>query len=180
MNNDTLQCKVNGVQRCGKFGLMLLLMIALPASAAGANNMFRQGSMELAVLGGSGNAFNKRYFVIGASVGYYVLDGLGIGMTYENWSGDGPGITKYSPYAQYVFYQASTVKPYVGGFYRHTAVDGLPSLKSIGGRGGVYIAASPNAYAGLGMVHEVYLDCQQTIYATCGDTYADISLIFSF
>jgi hypothetical protein len=33
MNKVTLHFKVYGVQRCGKFGLLMLLLTALPASA---------------------------------------------------------------------------------------------------------------------------------------------------
>ena len=178
MNSIPLQCRVNGMQRCAKFGL--LLFMALPVSAAEADGMFEQGSTQFALIGGNGHAFNKRYFVIGASAGYYVLDGFGVGVSYESWSGDGPSIKNYAPYAQYVFYQASSVKPYVGGFYRHTAVDGQPGFNSVGGRGGVYIAASSNTYVGLGLLYEVNLDCQQTIYATCSASFPELSLIFRF
>jgi hypothetical protein len=180
MNNDRLQCLFNGVLRYGKSGLLLLLLTLLPVSAASADGMFRQGGTELALMGGGGTAFDKSYFIIGASAGYYVLDGLGVGLSYEHWSGDGPTITKYSPYAQYVFYQASTIKPYVGGYYRHTSVTGYNALESVGARGGVYIAESSNAYLGLGMAHETFLDCQQTIYASCSVTFFDLSFVFSF
>lgn len=181
MNNNPLRYTHSGVTRYGKFVLLLWLMLAaLPASAAGAGGMFRQGSAELALLGGSGTAFDKSYLIIGASVGYYVVNGLGVGLSYEHWSGDGPSIAKYAPYAQYVFYQASTVKPYVGGFYRHTSVDGQSGFNSVGARGGVYIAAQPNANFGVGLTHETYLDCQQTIYAACSETFFDLSFIFSF
>jgi hypothetical protein len=160
--------------------MLLLLLTAAPVSMARADGMFRQGSLELALMGGGGTAFDKSYFIIGGSAGYYLLDGLGVGLSYEHWSGDGSTITKYSPYAQYVMYQASTVKPYVGGFYRHTSVTGYPALESIGARAGVYIAETSNAYLGLGLVHESFLDCQQTIYADCSVTFFDLSFVFSF
>lgn len=124
---------------------ILLVLPAFPVCAATEGGMFGQGRTQFALVAGNGYAFDNNYFVIGASVSYYVLDGLGVGLSLENWSGGGPGITKYAPFAQYVFYQASPVQPYVGGFYRHTAVGGLPGINSVGARAGIYIAAGPNA-----------------------------------
>ena len=142
--------------------------------------MFGQGRTQFSLMAGNGYAYDKNYFVIGASVSHYVLNGLGVGLSLENWSGGGPGITKYAPFAQYVFYQASSVQPYVGGFYRHTAIGGLPGINSVGARAGIYIASGSNASVSVGLVHESYLDCQQTIYLTCSETYPDISLAFGF
>jgi hypothetical protein len=71
------------------------------------------------------------------------------------------------------------VQPYVGRFYRHTAIAGLPGINSVGDRAGIYIASAPNAYISLGFVHEAYLDCQQTIYRT-SETYPDISFTVGF
>lgn len=159
---------------------MLLLLSAFPVSAAAEGGMFGQGRTQFSLAIGNGYAFDNRYLVIGGSASYYVLDGLGVGLSLENWSGGGAGITRYAPFAQYVFYQASTVQPYVGGFYRHTAVAGLPGINSVGERAGIYIVSGSNVFVGVGFVHESYLDCQQTIYRTCSETYPDISLTFVF
>jgi hypothetical protein len=157
--------------------MMLLLMSAFPVRAAG---MFGQGSAQIALLAGNGYAFDQSYFIIGASAGYYVRDGLGIGLSFEHWSGSGPGINKYAPFAQYVFYQAFDVQPYAGGFYRHTAVDGLPGINSLGARAGVYIPAGSSAYFGAGLIYESYLDCQTAVYRNCSETYPDLSFTFAF
>ncbi len=159
---------------------MLLLLSAFPVCAAAEGGMFGQGRTQFSLAIGNGYAFDNSYLVIGAGATYYVLDGLGVGVSLENWSGGGPGITKYAPFAQYVFYQASSVQPYVGGFYRHTAVAGLPGINSVGERAGIYIASGPNVSFGVGFVHESYLDCRQTIYLSCSETYPDISLTFAF
>lgn len=55
---------------------MLLLLSALPACAAGVGGMFGQGRTQFSLMGGNGYAFGNNYFVIGASVSHYVLDGL--------------------------------------------------------------------------------------------------------
>ncbi len=160
--------------------VMLLLCPVLQAHAAGVGGMFGQGRSQFSVMMGNGYAFDNSYFILGASVSYYVLDGLGVGLSIEKWSGSVPGITKYTPFAQYVFYQTSTVKPYVGGFYRHTVVDGLPDINSVGERAGISIASGSNSYFSLGFVQEVYLDCQNTIYRKCSETYPELGFAFAF
>ena len=159
---------------------MLLLCAALPVHAGGIAEMFRQGRTQFSLMGGNGYAFDKNYFILGASVSYYLLDGLGVGLSFENWSGNAPGITKYAPFAQYVFYQISTVQPYVGGFYRHTVVGGLPGINSVGERAGINIASGSNAYFSLGFVQEVYLDCQNTVYRKCRESYPELGFAFGF
>lgn len=159
---------------------MLLVLSAFPVCASGEGGMFGQGRTHFSLMAGNSYAFDNNYFVIGASASYYVLDGLGIGLAFENWSGSGPGITKYAPFVQYVFYQASTVQPYVGGFYRHTAIGGLPGINSVGARAGVYIASGSNVSVSAGLVHESYLDCNAAIYRACSETYPELSLTFGF
>ena len=159
---------------------MLLLCAALQVHAAGIAGMFGQGRTQFSLMGGNGYAFDKNYFILGASVSYYLLDGLGVGMSVEKWSGNDPGITKYAPFAQYVFYQTSPVQPYVGGFYRHTVVDGLPDINSVGERAGINIASGSNAYFSLGFVQEVYLNCQNTVYRKCRETYPELGFAFGF
>ena len=160
--------------------MMLLLLVALPVHAAGARGMFGQGRTQFSLMAGSASAFNNNYMLIGASASYYVLDGLGVGLSLENWSGADPAITKVSPFAQYVFSLGGSVQPYVGGFYRHTTIAGLPGLNSVGGRAGIYITSSPNSSIGIGLVQESYLDCNETTYRSCSSTYPDISITFGF
>lgn len=159
---------------------MLLVVSAVPALAAGEGGTFGRGRTHFSLVAGNGYAFDNNYFVIGASATHYVIDGLGIGLSFENWSGGGPGITKYAPFAQYVFFRASLVQPYVGGFYRHTAVEGLPGINSVGERAGIYFASGANAFISAGLVHEAYLDCRETVYRACSSTYPDISITFAF
>jgi opacity protein-like surface antigen len=158
--------------------------LALAASAAtaadGVTGAFSRGRVHFAVTAGSGSAFDESYFVFGIGASYYVLDGLGVGIHYESWSGGDPDITKITGSVQYVFQQMQTVKPYLGGFYRRTDVSGLPDLDSIGGRAGVYIGAGRNAYLGLGLVYESYLDCSETIYRSCDSTYGEVSFTIAF
>ena len=68
--------------------ILLPLLSVLPANAAGVGGMFGQGRTQFSVVGGNGYAFDKNYFVLGASVSYNVLDGLGVGLSLEKWSGE--------------------------------------------------------------------------------------------
>lgn len=160
--------------------VMLLGLSALPVRAAGVGGVFGEGSSQFSLEAGNGYAFDNSYFVIGGSASYYVMDGLGVGLSLEKWSGNGPGITKYAPFVQYVFNRASMAKPYAGAFYRQTAIAGLPGLKSIGARAGVLIASGSNSFVSVGVAQESYLDCQVSIYRVCSETHPEIGLIFGF
>jgi hypothetical protein len=151
-----------------------------PASAAEVAGVFSKGRTSLAITGGTGYAFNESYLVLGVGVGYYVLDGLNLGLSVESWSGSNPGLYKVTPSVQYVFHQIPKVNPYIGVFYRRTYVDGLPDINSVGGRAGVYLAAGRSAYIGLGAVYESYNDCNKAIYSSCSETYPEVSFMISF
>jgi hypothetical protein len=159
---------------------MLATIASAPVAAADVAGVFSQGRTHVAVVGGSGSAFNDSYFVLGIGVSYYLVDGLNIGLSAESWTGGDPGITKLTPSVQYVFYQVPRVSPYLGAFYRRTYIDNLPDLDSVGGRAGVYLAAGRNMYIGVGAVYESYLDCNESLYRDCTDTYPEISFTFVF
>jgi hypothetical protein len=160
---------------------ILLLLPAFPVDAAVVAGMYGQGRAQFSLVGGNGYAYNNNYFFIGVSASYYVLDGLGVGISFEKWSNGDPGITKYAPFVQYVFYQTSSaIQPYVGAFYRHTVVDGQPDMNSFGERAGVNIVSGPNAYISLGFVQEVYLNCDEAVYVTCRETYPELGITFGF
>jgi hypothetical protein len=154
--------------------------LAAPAAAQQVAGVFGKGRTHVFITGGAGSAFNESYLVLGAGVTYYLIDGLGVGLSFESWSGSDPGITKLTPSVQYVFYQLGSVKPYLGGFYRRTQIEGRPNLDSIGGRAGIYIQAGRTAFVGLGGVYESYQDCQTSIYRKCESTYPEVSFTFAF
>jgi hypothetical protein len=158
----------------------LLILSALPACAADVAGIFGQGNTQFSLLAGSGNAFNNNYLIVGAGATYYVLDGVGVGLSYENWSGSSPGINKISPSVQYVFYRATSVQPYVGGFYRHAMISGQSGINSVGARAGVYFSSGPKSLVGVGLAYESYLNCQTSIYGSCSEIYPEVSFIFGF
>jgi len=153
---------------------------ASPATAADVAGVFRQGSTQVVVSGGTGYAFNETYFVLGLGANYYVVDGLNVGLAVEWWSGSSPGVYKLTPSVQHVFHQMQTLKPYVGVFYRRTYVDGLADINSVGGRAGAYLQAGRNTYIGGGVVYERYVSCNESVYRSCSDTYPELSITLAF
>jgi len=158
------------------FGLTLLF--ANTSAQADVAGVFSKGRTHFAIYGGTGYAFNDDYFVIGASGSYYFANGFNVGLGAEVWTGGNPDISKITPSIQYVFFKPSVVKPYVGAFYRKTFIEDLPDLESTGARAGVYIASGKNLFIGIGGVYESYLDCEETIYRTCDDSYPELSFTF--
>jgi hypothetical protein len=150
-----------------------------PATAAEVAGAFSKGSTSVVFIAGSGYAFNESYLVLGLGVGYYLFDGLNLGLSVESWSGSDPKLYKVTPSVTYVFHQVP-LKPYIGVFYRRTYMENLPDLDSAGARAGVYFNAGRNAYIGVGGVYETYLDCNTTQYKSCSDTYPEVTFVLSF
>lgn len=159
---------------------VLLVLSTLPVCAAAVGGMFMEGRSQFSLVTGNAYAFDRNYFVIGGSVSHYVADGLGAGLSLERWTGESPAITKFSPFVQYIFSPLLAARPYVGGFHRHTRIDGLPAINSTGVRAGVLMASESNAFVSFGIVHETYQDCQAGIYGVCSETNPEVGIIFAF
>jgi hypothetical protein len=71
---------------------------------------FDRGRFGLSFGAGSQTAFGARYFAVGGGAGYYVLDGVELGLGAQHQWGDGPSISRVTPSLRYV------VQPLVGKF----------------------------------------------------------------
>jgi hypothetical protein len=167
-----------------KIGAAILAVFAIASStsatAADVAGAFGQGRFGFVVGGGTGYAFNQTYFVLGVGATYYIVNGLNVGLSVESWSGADPHITKVTPSVQYVFYQVPVVKPYIGAFFRRAYMSSLPDVDSVGGRAGLYVQVGRNAYIGGGVAYEAYINCNQTIYSSCTNTYPELSFTLAF
>jgi len=141
---------------------------------------FEKGSRRASFVAGSGRTFANSYFVIGLGVGYYIYDGLEIGLDGEAWFGSDPNIYKLSPQVKYTLPTKSRIRPYIGAFYRHAFIDNYDDLDTIGGRGGIYLIQDRKWFIGVGAVYESYLNCDEDVYNTCDDVYPEITFAFSF
>jgi len=146
---------------------------------------FDQGSIRLGLVLGWAQASTGftsiNWFLLGVAGGYYVLDGLEPNVGVNFWIGD-PFISTVSPGLNYVFHMVPTVKPYVGGFYRHYFVTdnryAWDDTDSIGARGGVYFMVSPMSYFGGGIAYEHFLD--ENLFSNVDQVYPEITLAIAF
>ncbi len=156
--------------------LVLLLMVPLGSSA----EMFTQGAKRFSVLLGRGEAYNDTYTILGLGFGYYVLDGLELGINWDTWLGGDPDINQITPEVRYVFRTRSAIDPYVGALYRWTSVSGFDDETAYGIRGGVYIKAGQRSYVGLGVAYIETTSCDEQVYVSCSDTYPELSYAIAF
>ena len=119
------------------------------------------------------------YLRLGAGVGYYLIDGLEIGIDTDLWLIGDPTVWNVTPGLLYVFHLVPTLKPYVGTFYRHAFVFDAEDLDSIGARAGAYFVQG-RVYFGAGVVYERWLDCNGSTLIDCDEIYPELVLAFSF
>lgn len=141
---------------------------------------FDQGRVAISAGAGSSSNFGVRYFGIGIGGGYYVLDGLQLGLAGLYQWGDGPTISKVSPGIRYVaqpLVRHSPVVPYVGVFYNHWFIgEDIPDVDSVGSRAGL-VYVSGNVVIGGGVaVERTVSECDED----CTDVYPDLVIAISF
>jgi hypothetical protein len=150
-----------------------------PAAAEMDAGPFAEGSIRISAIVGVAQQIDNTAFILGAGAGYYIVDGLELGLEGEYWINSDPSISKISPNARYVLWFVPVLKPYVGAFYRHLFV-GAPfdDMDSLGGRAGAFWVSGGGSYFGGGVVHEIYVKgCEGD---DCSETYPEIVLSFSF
>jgi hypothetical protein len=137
---------------------------------------FDRGHFGLSVGGGSQTTLGYSYIVIGAGVGYYVLDGVELGASGIEEFGSGPNIAKLSPSLRYVaqpLVGVWPVIPYVGTFYNHWFVGGgNPDEDTVGSRAGL-LYVSGQLVLGLGVAVERVVS---TCTMDCTLVYPDFTI----
>jgi hypothetical protein len=136
---------------------------------------FARGNIRLSLLIGTGWTATDEYLILGAGVGYFLVDGLELGLDYEAWLFGSPVLNRLSPGIKYVFHMVPVLKPYVGGFYRHTFVNGYEDLNYLGARAGLFLMPKPSgSYFGAGAVYEHLLNCSGNGWVDCDNVYPEI------
>ena len=158
-------------------------VLAASAGTGGLGTAFSKNSISVGVVVGSGSAFNDDYIILGISAGYYVTQGLELGVDLQRWVSGDPTITKVSPQIRYVFTQPKTIKPYVGAFYRRTHYADFNGIElddqdSFGYRVGAYFSTNNRVYVGGGFVYEEFTDCSRV--TDCSTTSPEILFTVSF
>lgn len=158
--------------------LLLTFIFSMQCSMKINASAFAEGSVSFDVVAGSGSAFNQNYTVLGVGIGYYVAQGLEVGIDLQHWFSSEPAITKVSPQVKFVFSELGDIKPYAGAFYRATFIENQSEEGSFGFRGGAFFSNSNGANIGAGIVYEEYLDCDKVV--ECSTTYPEVHFSFSF
>lgn len=153
--------------------LLFLFSVQLYASP------FDEGNITANIALGSGQFFEEDYLIIGAGAGYYVIDGLQVGVDIDYWSGGNPSIYEITPGLTYVYKNTSQFKPYLGAFYNRTFIENFEDSDALGYRAGVYMTTGRSSYFGIGLVRTELQDCTDTVFIDCSETHSEISLIFS-
>jgi hypothetical protein len=120
---------------------------------------FSQGKVRVGFYVGMGSTYNQSYLILGAGLGYYLLNGLEAGVDVEGWLIEDPTFWKVTPQVRYVFWKMKAIKPYVGAFWRKTFVSGdfWPDYESYGGRAGIAVNKG-RSYLAVGAVYEKFTD----------------------
>lgn len=124
---------------------------------------FAKGKIRVGFYGGAGSTLGQTYVILGAGVGYYLLNGLEAGVDVEGWVLQDPTFWKVTPQVRYVLWQISPIRPYVGAFWRKTFVTGdnsqfiIPDYESYGGRLGIAYQKG-GSYVAVGAVYEKFQD----------------------
>lgn len=157
-----------------------VVLSATPALAQNAGP-FSQGRMRVSALVGSGSFGGERSTILGANVGYFVLDGLQIGLEGDFWIG-GNSLARVSPSVTYTVVAIPSFQPYAGVFYRHWFTDSIfEDIDTVGARGGVnWVTGSGNAYFGLGLAYETQINPECPEGADCGYFYPELTLALAF
>jgi len=62
-----------------------MLVNAASVGTGGVSTAFSKNSTSVGVVVGSGSSFNDNYIILGVGVGYYVFQGLEIGIDLQHW-----------------------------------------------------------------------------------------------
>ncbi|MGK0360858.1 MAG: hypothetical protein ACI9U2_003172 [Bradymonadia bacterium] len=147
---------------------------------------FAKGRSRFSLSGGTVNQFGNSYIVIGGGYGYFVANGLELGLDAAFHFGDDPSITTVSPNVRYIIWQLGSLKPYVGAFAQRQfmgefgGVD-LDDIDSVGARGGV-LWTTGNTFLTVGAAYAKVLDCEDNpqIQQDCEQVYPEFGFGLSF
>lgn len=161
--------------------ILTLLTLGFRSDAVLAQSaLFDKGAKRVSVILGSGSSLGNDYIVLGLGAGYYVVDGLDLGLNVQAWLGDEPSIYQITPEARYTFQITDVLAPYAGALFRETIIENRNNTSAYGAKAGLNIITGSNSYIGVGIVTIKYKDCRESVLVNCSETYPEASLLFSF
>lgn len=150
-------------------------MFALLPTWAQAQNGFDSGKVRVSVSAGSSSAYNGNYFQLGLGAGYFIQDGLELGLDARSWLGGDLAIHEITPSVTYVYTALQTLKPYGGLLYRRTFIEGRDDRSAFGARAGLYLQQSQNLVLRAGVAAIRYQDCNTAANSDCTEVYPELS-----
>ena len=172
---------MNRIGTISAFLVLLAVMLQpLQAQAGYASAPFSAGTARLSLFAGGATAFDRNYSIFGFGFGYYVMDGVEVGLEADTWSGNTPRIQEVSPQVRLVLNTRAAIKPYVGAYVRRTFIDGYANQDTVGWRAGGYFLTGQSAYFGVGLAQDTHLACDRTTYAACTETYPELLFAIVF
>ncbi|HXS18684.1 MAG TPA: hypothetical protein VN764_15910, partial [Polyangiaceae bacterium] len=119
---------------------------------------------------------DKSYMILGAGVGYYLVDGLEAGLEGQIWLFDEPTVGTVTPQVRYVLHMVPVIKPYVGTFYRRYMIgNDRDDFSSVGGRvGGILLLGGGRTFIGAGALYEHIIE--DTDVLSSDEWYPEITI----
>ena len=158
--------------------IALVATLAIPETAAAQEKEmpFSQGRFRIS--GGGGTTFGGGGFVLALGFGYFVLDGLEVGLDGDIWLGGKVLQGSLAPQVRYLLPYLYPAVPYVGIFYRHIFIEKpWDDQDFFGGRIGLLISIDRRFMIGGGIVMQYALqDYGQERF----DYYPEIAFNFTF
>lgn len=173
-------CFVNRKKLLRNMQLTTLVILIPFAELSSAESDFSTGKTRISVSAGTSTGFNGNYFQLGIGAGYYIRDGLELGLDTRSWMGGELKIHEVSPSVTYVFTQLESFKPYGGLLYRKTFIEGRDDRAAYGARGGFFLQQSQNLHLRAGIAAIRHQNCDLTIYSDCTEFYPEFSAGFYF
>jgi hypothetical protein len=149
----------------------------------GYHGPFAQGRTRISVvLGSATGGFDSTYLILGAGVGFFVLDGFAVEVDAQAWLFGDPFTATVTPGLRYIFWMVPKVNPYVGAFYRHYFIENpFDDFDTYGARAGLLLQIGGNGYLGAGAVYERRFSCDNDEFRSdCDQWYPEITFSLSF
>lgn len=157
--------------------IALIATLAIPETAAAQEQEtpFSQGRFRIS--GGGGTTFGGDGFVLALGFGYFVLDGLEVGLDGDIWLGAKYLQGSLAPQVRYLLPYLYPAIPYVGIFYRHIFIEKLRDRDFFGGRVGLLVSIASRVMIGGGIVMQYAL---QDYGVERFDYYPEVAFNFTF
>jgi hypothetical protein len=157
-----------------------LAILLLTPGLAQAQNNFESGTVRFSGSISASTSFGDNYYQFGIGAGYYLADGLELGLDARSWLGGEQNIHEVEPSVTVVLTHFGSLKPYGGLLYRRTFLEGQDDLSAYGGRAGLFLQQSQNLMLRAGVVAIRRQDCDSDIYSDCSEVYPEVSAGFYF